>query len=66
MGVLLKDAAFHPSKCKIGKAVLCTLLLQAGPVFVEGIVHSGHYEAYCFLAIENLNLNALLQTVKSL
>lgn len=43
-GNFLKDAASHPSKCKIRNAVLCTLLLLAGPVFVEDIVHSAHYE----------------------
>jgi hypothetical protein len=65
-GNLLKDAAFHPSKCKIGNAVLCRLLLLAGPVFVEDIVYSAHYETYCLLEIEIVNLNTLLRTIVSI
>jgi hypothetical protein len=49
--VLLKDAAFHPSKCKIVNAVICTLLILVGPAFLGDIVHSAHYETYCLLEI---------------
>jgi len=56
-GDLLKDAASHPSKCKIGNSVLCTFLLLAGPVFVEDVLHSEYYENYCLLKIEKFKHN---------
>lgn len=63
---ILKDVASHPSKCKIGNAVLFTLLLLAVPVFVEDIVHPAHYETNCLLEIKNVNLNTHLRTIKIL
>jgi len=65
-GDLIKVATSHPSKCKIGNIVLCTLLLLAGPVFVKDILHSAYYENCCLLEIENVNINTRLRTTKSL
>ena len=65
MGKLLKMLHFI-TKCKIGNVLHCTLLLLAGPEFVEVIVLSAHCEAYCLLEIETVNLNALFRTIKTL